>query len=130
MSDLIILAASALGVLFMVGIAALLGFRQSGRVGEAELAAFAASEGARVESAVFDANGRGALALLEGGKVLIARVMADGAAARVTRAGACRLRIAKGRLRIVLDDLGYAPLSLKLKDEAPTWLLALAGERA
>ena len=129
-TDLVILAGSAAVVALMIGVAALLGFRQTARLDEAELGRLAAAEGVRIENAVLDARGRSALALLAGGKVLIARVMADGVSARVAAREAVKLRIAGGRLRIALADLGFAPLSLRFKDEAPDWLraLALAGE--
>ncbi len=127
-TDLIILAASAAVVVLLAGLAAALGFRQSARLDEAELQRLAAGEGVQIENAVLDTNGKSALARVAGGKVMIARVMADGVSARVTNADALKLRVAKGRLRIALADLGFAPLRLKLNDEAPDWVRALARE--
>ena len=125
-ADLLVLAGSAAVVALLIGVAAALGFRQTARLDEAELGRLAAAEGVRIENAVLDARGRSALALLTGGKVLIARVMADGVSARAAPREAVKLRIAGQRLRIVFTDLGFAPLSLSFKDVAPDWLRALA----
>ncbi len=129
-TDLIILAASAAVVVLLAAVAAALGFRQGALLDEAELARLAAGEGVQIENAVLDANGKSALARVAGGKVMIARVMADGASARVTNADALKLRFAKGGLRIALADLGFAPLRLNLNGEAPHWVRALAGDKA
>ena len=125
-TDLIVLAGSAAVVLFMISVAALLGFRQSARLDEAELARLAASEGARIEAAIIDKVGRGALARLGDGKLLIARVMADGVSARVAPAGSLRLNLERDGLRVTFSDLGFAPLKLRLASNAPDWVRRLA----
>jgi len=125
-TDLIVLAGSAAVVLLMIGVAAALGFYQTARLDEAELARLAAAEGAKIDAVVVDAKGKSALARLAGGKLLVARVMADGVSARVAASDALKLRVSGGRLRIGFVDLGFAPLSLSLKHGIPDWLGIIA----
>jgi hypothetical protein len=127
--DLLILAASAAVVLLLAGVAAMLGFRQSARIDEGELTRLAAAEGARVEDVALDAGGRGALARLANGKVLVARVMADGISTRLAQPSELRLHMGKRGLRVALADLGFAPLRLTLQGDAPAWLRAIAAAR-
>lgn len=123
-TDLIILAASSAVVLLMIGIAALLGFRQSARLDDAELARLAAAEGARVDGAAVDAKGRNAIVRLDGGKLLVARVMADGVSTRVLTPAQARVRLAQGKLSVTFADLGYPSLHMRLENP-PAWLTEL-----
>lgn len=125
-TDWIVLAGSAAVVLFMIGVAALLGFRQTTRLDEADLARLAAGEGARIDAAIIDTEGKGAFARLADGNLLIARVMADGVSARVAPAGALGLSLERDGLRVSFADLGFAPLKLKLAGDAPDWVRRLA----
>lgn len=125
-TDWIVLAGSAAVVLFMIGVAALLGFRQSAQLDDGELARLAANEGARIDAAIVDKAGKGALARLGDGKLLIARVMADGVSARVAPAEALSFNLAGDGLRITFADLGFAPLKLRLAGDAPDWVRRLA----
>lgn len=122
------LIGSIVAVLFMVGVAALLGFRRTARIDEAELQRLAAAEGARVENAVVARNAKSALARLDGGKLMIARVMGADISARVFPASAARIRSRRGRVSVAFADTGFPPLELVV-DETPPWLLA-AGEAA
>lgn len=122
MSDLVILAASAGGVLLMIAVAAGLGFRQRARIDAESLAEIAAGENARVEASIADADGRAAVARLSDGRWLIARVMADGVGARVLAPDAVRVRATKGGVNLALADLGFPALHLKLAAAAPAWL--------
>lgn len=123
-TDLIILAASAAVVLLMIGIAGLLGFRQAAKLDEAELGRLAAAEGAHIEATAVDAGGRNAIARLDGGKLLIARVMADGVSTRVLQLAQARVRLAQGKLSVTFADLGYPSLHMRLENP-PAWLAEL-----
>jgi hypothetical protein len=122
------LLASILAVLFMAGIAALLGFRKMARLDEAELERLAAAEHLPVEGAVIASDGRSALARLEGGKLLIARVMGADISARVVPAAAARVRRRNGRISVAFADTGFPPLHIKLQ-EPPSWLAELGEVR-
>jgi hypothetical protein len=123
-TDLYVLAGSAAVVLLMVGIAGALGFRATAKLDDAELARLAAAEGARVEAAAVDAKGRAAIARLEGGKLLIAKVMADGVSARVLPSGQARVRAEAGKVSVTFADLGYPSLHMSLENP-PAWLAEL-----
>ncbi|WP_325060735.1 hypothetical protein [Vitreimonas sp.] len=122
-----VLAGSAAVVLFMVGVAALLGFRHTAKLDDAELARLAAAEGANVEHAVIDARGRNAFVRLSGGKLMIARVMGNDVSARVSPAAAVQISLRNGKLSVRFADLGYPPLHMRLQ-APPTWIAELAGE--
>ena len=124
-----ILAGSIIAVLFMAGVAALLGFRQTARIDEAELQRLASAEGAALEGAVIAENGKSALARLTGGKLLIARVMGADVSARVAPESAARIRSRNGKLSVAFADSGFPPLNLALK-ETPPWLAQLAAGEA
>lgn len=126
--DIIVLGASAGGVAFMVAMAALLGFRTAAKLDQAELERLAAEEGAKLEAAAIDTRGRAAIARLSGGKLLVARVLADGVATRAARPEQVALRLRKGRLTAGFGDLGFPPVSMRL-DAPPDWLQTLAGEK-
>lgn len=126
--DIIVLGASAGGVAFMIAMAALLGFRTAAKLDQAELERLAAEEGAKLEAAAIDARGRAAIARLSGGKLLVARVLADGVATRAARPEQVALRLRKGRLTAGFGDLGFPPVSMRL-DTPPDWLQTLAGEK-
>ena len=122
MSELVILAASAGGVLLMIAVAAALGFRQRARLDADSLVQLAAAEHARVEASVVDASGRAAVARLSDGKWLIARVMADGVGVRVLAPDAVRVRATPNGLKLMFADLGFPALHLKVAGAAPAWL--------
>lgn len=127
MEQLPVLGGSAGVVLLMIGIAAALGFRRTASIDEAALAQLAANEGARVDRALITADGRQAFARLNGGKILVARVMGADVSARIAPASAARVRIEGERLSVRFGDLGYPPLNMS-KQAAPPWLAELAGE--
>ncbi len=126
MSDLVVLAASAGGVLLMIAIAAGLGFRHRARLDAASLAQIAAAEGASVAECLADERGLAAVARLSDGKWLIARVMADGVGARVLAPSAVGVRAAAGGLELAFSDLGFPALHLKLAAAPPSWLMERA----
>lgn len=123
-TELIVLLASAAVVLLMIGIAALLGFRQSAKLDDAELTRLAGAEGAHLDGTAVDAKGRNAIARLAGGKIMIARVMADGVSTRVLDPAHARVRLAQGKLRVTFADLGYPSLHMRLENP-PAWLAEL-----
>lgn len=120
------LLGSVIAVLGMVGFAALLGFRHTARIDQAELERLAAAEGARLEGALIAPDAKSALARLDGGKLMVARVMGNDVSARTAPASAVRLRVARGRLSATFADLGFPGLNMQLQD-SPAWLDELAG---
>lgn len=120
-----VLAGSAAVVLFMVGVAWLLGFRAKRTLNEADLARLAETEGAAIEAAVFAPDRRAGFARLSNGKLMIARVMGDDVSARAAPAASVRIAVGEGRLSAVFADLGFPPLHMKL-EETPPWLAELA----
>lgn len=126
MEKWVVLGASAGAVLFMVGVAAILGFRKREKLTEDRLRALAAAEGYEAGDILIDAKGREGLARLPGGKVLVARVMADGVSARVADAATARLRGA--RLIVTFADIGFPPLHLRLSNAPPAWVREMAQE--
>jgi hypothetical protein len=127
MAEAPFLIASALVVAFLVGIAALLGFRQAARLDEAAVARLAAGEGATLEAAAIAEDGKAALARLGDGRLMVARVMGGDVSARLFQPAQARLSLTSGRLTAVFGDVGYPALNMRIK-EAPAWLAALAGE--
>ena len=87
-TDLFVTLGSAAVIVLMLSVAWVLGFRQSARLDDGEVARLAGAEGANVEASAIDARGRAAVAKLNGGKLLIAKVMADGISARARTAAA------------------------------------------
>jgi hypothetical protein len=124
-----ILAGSIIAVLFMAGIAALLGFRQTARIDDAELRRLAAAEGAAIERAVVAENAKSALARLAGGRLMIARAMGADVSVRIMPASAARVRSRNGKLTVAFADTGYPPLHMQLR-ETPPWLAELAAGEA
>lgn len=122
--DLEVLAGSAAVVLLMVGVAGALGFRNTAKLDDAALARLAAAEGARVEASAVDAKGRAAIAKLEGGKLLFAKVMADGVSARILPPGQAHVRAKAGKISATFADLGYPSLNMRLENP-PAWLAEL-----
>lgn len=123
----LVLAGSTLVILFMIAVALLLGFRQTETLDEARMGALAEAEGAQLEGALIARNGKSGVGRLSGGKVMVARVMADGISARITQADAAHVRLRGGRLKVRFADIGYPPLSMRVaKDGAPSWLAQLA----
>lgn len=120
-SELIELAGSAAVVLLMVGVAAVLGFRMSARIDEAELVRLAAEEGVRVDLSVVAQNGRAALARLSDGRIMVARVMGADVSARFTSPASVRLAVNGSKLVATFADLGFPPLKMRL-DDSPAWL--------
>lgn len=125
-----VLAGSVVAVLFMVGVAALLGFRRTARIDEAELQRLAAAEDAAVEHFALAKDAKSALARLEGGRLMAVRAVGADVSARVLPASAARLRYRGGKLSVAFADSGYPPLDLAL-ETTPPWLEELAaGETA
>lgn len=122
------LLGSIAAVLLMAGVAALLGFRQTVRLSDDALARLAEAERLRLEAAVIAPNGKSALARLEGGKLMIARVMGADISARIVPAAAARVRSRNGKLRVAFGDAGFPPLHMKLT-EPPSWLAELGEAR-
>jgi len=123
-TDLFVTIGSAAVIILMVSVAWVLGFRQSVRLDDAEVARLAQAEGANVEAAAIDAAGRAAVAKLNGGKLLIAKVMADGVSTRVLSQGQARVRLDAHKLTITFGDLGYPSLNMRLENP-PAWLAEL-----
>jgi Mg2+/citrate symporter len=123
-TDLFVTIGSAAVIVLMLSVAWVLGFRQSARLDEAEMARLARAEGANVEAAAIDAKGRAAVAKLNGGKLLIAKVMADGVSTRVLPQGQAQVRLASHKLSITFGDLGYPSLNMRLENP-PAWLAEL-----
>jgi phosphohistidine swiveling domain-containing protein len=115
------LAGSAAVILVMLGVAAVLGFRLSARIDDAELARLAEAEGARVEASVIAPNGRAALARLSDGRVMVARAMGADVSARFAKASAVNLDVTRHRLNATFADTGFPPLRMRL-DDSPAWL--------
>lgn len=130
MSPLVTLAGSAIVIALMLGVAAALGFLKGARIANvAALGVLLADyePGARIEDAAIDDKGRAALAKLNDGRVLVARVMGDSVSLRTLSADAMRLSIANGRVSARFADLGFPSLNMALA-EPPVWLRAL-GEK-
>ena len=123
-TDLFVTIGSAAVIVLMLSVAWVLGFRQSAHLDAAELARLAQAEGANVEAAAIDAKGRAAVAKLDGGKLLIAKVMADGVSTRVLSQGQARVRLGAHKLTITFGDLGYPSLNMRLENP-PAWLAEL-----
>ncbi|MFT3729747.1 MAG: hypothetical protein QM759_18135 [Terricaulis sp.] len=123
-TDLYVTLGSAAVIVLMLTVAWVLGFRQSGKLDDAELSRLAQAEGARVETAAIDVKGRAAVAKLSGGKLLVAKVMADGISARILASGQARVRLTKNRLNITFGELGYPSLNMQI-DQPPAWLAEL-----
>jgi hypothetical protein len=121
------LIGSVIAVSVMVGVAALLGFRQTARLDESELRRLAAAEGATLEHFVISPNAKLALARLDGGKLMTARVMGADVSARIAPASAARVRSRNGKVSVAFADTGFPPLDLGI-DQPPAWLAELAGE--
>ncbi len=123
-TDLFVTIGSAAVIILMLSVAWVLGFRQTARLDDAEIARLAQAEGANVEAAAFGAKGRAAVAKLNGGKLLIAKVMADGISTRVLSQGQARVRLGANKLSITFGDLGYPSLNMRLENP-PAWLAEL-----
>ena len=123
---LLVAGGSAAVIVFMLGVAWVLGFRQRARLDDGVVARLASAEGVRVEATAIDAKGRAAVAKLDGGKLLIAKVMADGVSARVLPLGQARVRLAQHKLSITFGDLGYPSLNMRLENPH-AWLAELGG---
>jgi hypothetical protein len=121
LAEAIELAGSVAVIVLMVGVAAMLGFRVSVRIDDAELARLAETEGARVENAVIAPNGRSAFARLSDGRIMIARVMGADVSARFAPARSIRLGLKQGRLNATFADAGFPPLRMRVDGEPP-WL--------
>jgi hypothetical protein len=120
-----VMAASILAVLFMVGVAAVLGFRQRARIDEAALQRLAAAESASVERASIQTHGKSAVARLSGDKLMIARVMGADISTRVSPLASTRFRFRNGTFSVEFADTGFPALELAV-DETPPWLAQLA----
>ncbi|MDX2238838.1 MAG: hypothetical protein NW203_14840 [Hyphomonadaceae bacterium] len=134
MNDALVLAGSALVVVVLVAIAALLGFRDRARLtSRADVAeALAATDrAASILDAAIDREGRAAIAMLSDGRLALAKAMADHVAVRVIAPGAVRVRIrARGEAALVragVADVGFPGITLHLV-RAPDWLSAMVQE--
>lgn len=125
MNEWVVITGSALVVLFMIAMAALLGFRDRARVDEALIAKLAAEEGLQSEAALVAPDGRAGFARLSGGKLMIARVMGADISTRVAPASSTRVTWRAGKLSVAFADVGYPPLHMRV-DDAPPWVAALA----
>ena len=123
-TDLFVTIGSAAVIILMLSVAWVLGFRQSARLDDAEMARLARAEGASVEAAAIDEKGRAAVAKLNGGKLLIVKVMADGVSTRVLPQGQAHVRVDQHKLSITFGDLGYPSLNMRLENP-PAWLAEL-----
>lgn len=123
------LVGSIIAVLFMVGVAMLLGFRQTRRIDDAELQRLAAAESASVERSSIKPDGKSAVARLSGDKLMIARVMGADVSARVSPLALARFRFRDGKFSVAFADSGFPPLELAV-DETPPWLAQLAAGEA
>ena len=119
------LIGSVIAISVMVGFALLLGLNKQTKIDDAALARLAAEEGATLEAAAVATNGRGALAKLTGGKILVARVMGADIGTRLATPSAVKLTLRQGKLSVRFADTGYPPLHMKLETE-PAWLAELA----
>ncbi len=126
MSDWIILAISTVFVAAMVVFAALLGFRDTVRLDEAELRRLAAGEGAALEEWAIARGQRAAAARLSGGRFMAVRVMGDGISVRVARVEAARITLRRGGVTLSFADTGFPPLYLKTQEPPAAWLASLA----
>jgi len=124
-NELVVLAASAAVVVFMVAVAYVLGFRDRARIDDAALAGLAAAEAVGIESVAIAVDGRAALARLTDERLLLARVMGADVSARIAPAGAARLALRKGKVFAAFGDPGFPRLILKL-EAPPRWILDLA----
>jgi hypothetical protein len=122
--DWLLMAGSAAVVVFMVAVGALLGFRQRVRIDETRLRALAAAEGQGVRQTLVAPRGDAGIAWLMDGRVLAARVTADGVGVRVVSEGQVTVR--GRRVRAVSNDLGFPSIDLKIGAEPPAWLAELA----
>jgi hypothetical protein len=126
-ADFITTAVSAAFVLLMVGFAALLGFRRTATLDNAVVQRLAKAEGAQVEAAAIDAKGRAAVAKLTDGKLLVAKVMADGVSARVLGKGQARVYAGGRKVSVRFGDLGYPSLNMQIENP-PAWLTELGAK--
>ncbi|MDX2277577.1 MAG: hypothetical protein NW206_19175 [Hyphomonadaceae bacterium] len=127
MKDIIVLAASTAIVIFMVIVAAALGFRARKRVDAAELERLVAlsEPGARIANLACADDGAAALAQLADGKLAIAKAMADRVTLRLHAPDLVKLRVEPGSVRVTFADLGFPALHIKLNNP-PSWLADLA----
>ena len=134
MTDVLVLAVSAAVVALLALIAQALGFRVKGRFADAAAVGAAV---ARVEprAVVRDAviDGAWAIALLEDGRLAVARAVGDSATARILCAGAPRPRVkrVKTGVRIIVPgfDMGFPGGALRLAT-APAWLTSRTDQTA
>ncbi|MFZ4120488.1 MAG: hypothetical protein ACOYKM_02400 [Caulobacterales bacterium] len=132
--ELITLALSAAGVALLVAIAWAMGFHTKPHLAapEAIAAAITTHEpGAAIVAQTQDASGRAALALLQDGRFVAVKPVADGLAVRLFRpADLASTRIARKSagqaLSLRFKDLGFPHLTLILAEpELPPWLQPL-----
>ena len=127
--ELAVLGGSAAVVALMVGVAWLLGFRATARIERETLERLLAlnEPGVRLAGAVIGADGRAALARLDNGKLMVARVMGGDVSARFYPQPAMSLRLTQRQLHAAFADLGFPSLNMKLDADAPPWLAEMAG---
>lgn len=127
MNEFVVLAGSAVVVAFMVGVAALLGFRAGATLDEAALARLAAQEGGALDAYVISDTGAAALVRMQDGRFIAVRAMGADISARVFARGQARFTLREGRLDATFADVGYPSLHLRLA-QSPPWLAELAWE--
>jgi hypothetical protein len=115
------LIGSAVVIAFMVGVAALLGFRDRTRLDETEARRRIAElePGAHIAELAVGEEGRAAIARLEDGRFIALRAMAGDVTARAFSAG--RFTWRNGKLIAEFGDFGFPALHLSLKSR-PDWL--------
>lgn len=119
--------ASLAAVGFLVWLAWALGFRGNRRIaGEAEMLALSEPHGGAQQCAI-DTGGKSAIALLNDGRLLVAKIVGDRITTRIFDKGAIAsidMRRANGlQVRVRFKDFGFASLRLDTLDSAPQlWL--------
>jgi len=125
------LGGSVAVIVLMVGMAALLGFRTTARIADQEALQRRAAEAepdTRVVESLIAADGKGALARLGDGRILLARSMGDDVTLRFLKPDAVQVQIEGDRLKATFGDIGFPALHMRLKDKTPpAWVAQLAG---
>ena len=126
MNEWVIMAASAAFVALMVAFAAVLGFRENIRLDEEALRKLAAAEDASIEQWTIAPGARAAIARLSGEKLMAVRVMGDGVSTRIAPVQRTQIAVRGKGVSVAFADIGYPPLSLKMKEAPAEWLVSLA----
>ena len=128
-------ALAAIG--FLVWLAYFLGFRGERRIsGEAELLALSRPYGG-AQQVLLDTNGFSAIALLNDGQLLVAKIVGDRVATRIfpkSALGSVKLKHRKPdqnlEIELRFNDVGFSSMRLATMDSSlPTWLDQLRSEK-